>query len=90
MLKKLAKLLCPSSRKIAESAAQRIQYEYNSVAEGKRAIVAHYASIANEIGEWGQHIAKMLEDGVIDDVERETLISYIEALTNKAKAIVFE
>lgn len=90
MLKKIAKLLCPSSRKIAESAAERIQSAYNGVAEGKRAVVAHYAGIANEIGQCGQNLAKMLKDGVIDEVERETLVRYIEVLADKAKAIIFE
>ena len=90
MLKAIAKLICPSSRKIAESAADRIQSGVNGIDAEKKAVVAKYATAANEIGEIGNRLTAMLKDGTIDDAEKSVLVAYIESLTDKAKAIVFD
>lgn len=89
MLKSIAKWLCPSSRKIAEAAADKIQNGVNGIDAEKKALVSKYATAANEIGEIGNRLTSMLKDGSIDDAEKSTLVAYIEMLADKAKALVF-
>lgn len=90
MLKAIAKFICPSSRSIAEAAADKIQSGVNGIDAEKKAVVAKYATAANEIGEIGNRLTAMLKDGSIDNAEKALLVGYIETLTNKAKALVFD
>ena len=89
MLKSIAKWLCPSSAKIATAAADRIQVGYNGVAVDKRETIARYATVANEIGEYGKTLSQMFTDGRIDDAERAKIAAALEGLIDKAKEIVF-
>ena len=90
MLKAIAKFICPSSKSIADKAAERIQIGYNGVSDEKRAVVSKYANIANEIGQYGQNLANMLTDGTIDNLEREKIAVALECLVEKAKVLVFD
>ena len=89
MLKYIAKLLCPSSRKIAESAANSIQAGYNGIAVDKREKIAHYASLAKKAAYYAEKLDALAADGKIDDAERERIAAVLEPLVESAKEIVF-
>lgn len=89
MLKSLAKLICPSSRSIAESAANSIQAGYNGIAIDKREKIAHYTSIAKKAAQYAERLDALAADGKIDDAERERIAAALEPLIESAKEIVF-
>lgn len=90
MLKSIAKVLCPSSAKIAESAANSIQVGYNGVSPDKREKLARYSAIARKIGEQQAKLDALVADGKIDDEERDRIAAALEPLIESAKAIVFD
>lgn len=89
MLKSIAKLICPSSRKIAESAANSIQEGYNGVSPDKREKIAKYASLAKKVAYCAEKLDALVGDGKIDDAERERIAAALEPLVESAKSIVF-
>ena len=89
MLKSIAKLLCPSSRKIAESAANSIQVGYNGVSPDKRDKIARYTSLAKKAAYYAEKLDALVGDGKIDDAERERIAAALEPMIEAAKEVVF-
>lgn len=89
MLKSIAKLICPSSRAIAESAANSIQSGYNGVSPDKREKIAKYSSLAKKAAYYAEKLDALVGDGKIDDAERERIAAALEPMVEAAKSIVF-
>ena len=89
MLKSIAKLICPSSRAIAESAANSIQSGYNGIAVDKREKIARYTSLAKKAAYYAEKLDALAADGRIDDAERERIAEVLEPLIESAKEVVF-
>ena len=89
MLKTIAKLICPSSASIAESAANSIQAGYNGIAVDKREKIAHYASLAKKAASYAEKLDALAADGKIDDAERVKIAAALEPLVEAAKEMVF-
>ena len=89
MLKSIAKLICPSSAKIAESAANSIQAGYNGVSPDKREKIAKYTSFAKKSAYYAEKLDALVGDGKIDAEERERIAAALEPLIESAKEIVF-
>lgn len=85
----VAKKLCPSSKRIARNAATKIQQSYNKIEEGKRTSIAEYAQKAAEIGRYGEELRRMVEDGQIDDLERDRIADLLAPIIEAGKNIVF-
>lgn len=90
MLKSIAKLICPSSRKIAESVANSIQAGYNGITIAKREKIARYTAYANKAAYYAEKLNALAADGKIDDDERERIAEILEPMIEAAKDIVFE
>lgn len=89
MLKSIAKMFCPSSAKLAESAAKSIQAGYNGIQTETREKIAKYSALAKRIGEMQSKLDTLLSDNVIDDAERDKIAAALEPLIESAKDIVF-
>ena len=89
MLKSIAKLICPSSRKIAESAANSIQQGYNGIAVDKREKIARYTALARKAAYYAEKLDALAADGKIDDAERDKIANVLEPLVDAAKEMVF-
>ena len=73
MLKKLAKMFCPGAATLAGYAAEGIAKAVNNSKEDTKAKVAAIAAKAREATELANRLAKMIEDGTIDEIEKKTL-----------------
>lgn len=89
MFKAIAQWFCPSSKKIADKAADKIQESYNGIDAAKRETVARYANKAAAVAKYGEELNAMLTDGTIDNVEKGVLSARLETLIEAAKQIVF-
>lgn len=89
MLKLIAKLFCPSSKSLAQTAADSIQAGYNGIAIDKREKIAHYSSFAKKAAEYAERLDAIAADGTIDDDERNRIASLLEPMIESAKKIVF-
>ena len=73
MPKKLAKMFCPGAATLAGYAAEGIAKAVNNSKEDTKAKVAAIAAKAREATELANRLAKMIEDGTIDEIEKKTL-----------------
>ena len=73
MGKWLAKMFCPSAKALAGYAASGIARSVNDSPENVKAKIATIAAQAAAATELANRLAKMAEDGTIDQVETETL-----------------
>lgn len=89
MFKAIAQWLCPSSKKIADMAAEKIQESYNGIDAAKRETVSAYAQKAQTVAKYGEELNAMLTDGKIDDIEKGVLAERLATLIEAAKQIVF-
>ena len=90
MFKKIAKLLCPSSKKIADDAAHSVATGYNGIGDGKRQNIARYSEIAKRIGTYQAKLDAIVADGRIDEAEEARISAALEPLIEDAKKIVFD
>ena len=89
MLKTLAKLICPASKKIADDAAHSIAAGYNGIGDGKRQKLAKYSAIATRITACQARIDAIIRDGHIDAAEEAEISALLEPMIDNAKALVF-
>lgn len=73
MLKRLAKMFCPGAATLAGYAAEGIANAHNGSRADVKAKIASIAAKAAEATELANKLAKMVEDGTIDQVEQKTL-----------------
>lgn len=73
MKKWLAKVFCPSAASLAGYAAAGIAKSVNGSPEDVKAKIATIAAQAAAATELANRLAKMAEDGTIDQVETKTL-----------------
>ena len=92
MFKKIAKLICPASKKIADDAAHSIAtgYNGNGIGDGKRQKIARYSEIAKRIGTYQAKLDAIVADGHIDEAEEARISAALEPLIEDAKKIVFD
>lgn len=90
MLKAIAKLICPSSEKLADKAAKSIQTGYNGIEQSKRDKLAKYIGIANRFAAYAKQLNDLAADGKIDDGERDRIAIALYPMIESAKEIVFE
>ena len=87
MLKSIIKAIATPER-LSGYAADGIQRGFNGTKEDTAAIVAKYATTANEMAELAKNISAMLTDGRIDDMERDALQKMLEPLFAKVMELV--
>lgn len=90
MFKKIAKFLCPSSKKIADKAAHSIAAGYNGIGDGSRQKIAKYSEIAKRFGEYQAKLDAIVADGRIDEAEEARISAALEPMIEDAKKIVFD
>lgn len=90
MFKKIAKLICPASKKIADDTAHSIATGYNGIGDGKRQKIARYSEIAKRIGTYQAKLDAIVADGHIDEAEEARISAALEPLIEDAKKIVFD
>lgn len=73
MFKWLAKMFCPGAATLAGYAAEGIAKSVNESEADTKAKIAAFAAHAAAATELANRLAKMAEDGTIDQVETKTL-----------------
>lgn len=87
-MKKLILMFLPGAKRLAKYEAEKIQSTVNRSSVGREVVVGRYASLARETTETAAMLSKMLEDGKIDDDERDTIAQLLEPLNEKILALV--
>ena len=87
MLKSIAQLFCPSSRKLADAAASKIATGFNSIDEGKREKLAKYSAYAKRIAEYQAKLDEIVADGKIDADEEARIAAALEPMWNQRKSL---
>lgn len=85
-MKKLIKWFMPSSKKLSNMAAEKIQAAINQ--SGKEDLIAKYASMADSATEIQKWVTELLVDGKIDDMEKSEISDKLEPLLKKIIDIV--
>lgn len=85
-MKKLIKWLMPSSKKLSNMAADKIQNAINQ--SGKEDIIAKYASMADSATEIQKWITELLVDGKIDDIEKSDIAERLQPLIQKVVDLI--
>lgn len=85
-MKKLIKWFMPSSKKLSNMAAEKIQAAINQ--SGKEDLIAKYASMADSATEIQKWITELLVDGKIDDMEKSDIASRLEPLLKKIVELI--
>ena len=86
MLKKIAKMLMPSPKKLSNMAAEKIQSAVNR--SGKEDLIAKYATMADSATEIQKWITELLVDGKIDDIEKQDISEKLEPLLTKVVDLI--
>ena len=73
MFKALAKMFCPSAETFAGYAADGIARTVNDSKDETREKIARIAALAAVSSDIANRLAKMVEDGTIDSLERDDL-----------------
>jgi len=73
MIKALAKMFCPGAATLAGYAAEGIAKSVNTSTADTKARIAAFSAHAAAATELANKLAKMAEDGMIDEVETQTL-----------------
>ena len=76
----------PSSKKMAEMAAEKIQNAVNQ--SGKEDLIAKYATLADSATEIQKWITETLVDGKIDEREKQDISDKLEPLLKKIIDII--
>lgn len=84
----LIKKLIPSAKTLSGYAADGIQKSVNGIASDKKAVVSKYSALATQATEFAAKLTRMLEDGTIDNFERDELAKIVEPLFDKAIALI--
>lgn len=87
MFKSLVKMFLPSSKKLAGMAAESIQKAINNQAE-KEAAIAKYSQMADQAVDVSKKITTWLNDGRIDDMERDEIADEIKPLIAKILELI--
>lgn len=85
-MKKLIKWFMPSSKKLSDMAAEKIQSAVNQ--SGKEDLIAKYASMADSATEIQKWITELLVDGKIDDMEKSDIAEKLQPLIQKVVDIL--
>jgi len=88
MLKKLASLILPSNDRLARKSAEGIRDGVNGTADDKKAVIAKYATLANECAAIGTTLTEILKDGHVDEMETETIAGLVKPLIVKAREVI--
>ena len=73
MIKRIVKMLCPGADTFAEYAAEGIAKSVNESKDDTKAKIAKIGALAAGATEIANRLAKMVEDGSIDNLERDDL-----------------
>ena len=87
-MKWLAKLFMPSAESCAGYAADALAKSLNGVSSDRKAQVAKYATLAQQATSSANTVSKMLEDGTIDTMERDTIQKALKPLFEKVLALI--
>lgn len=85
-MKKLIKWLMPSSKKLSNMAADKIQNAINQ--SGKEDIIAKYATMADSATEIQKWVTELLVDGKIDDIEKSEITEKLQHLIQKVVDLI--
>lgn len=85
-MKKLIKWLMPSSKKLSNMAADKIQNAINQ--SGKEDIIAKYATMADSATEIQKWVTELLVDGKIDDIEKSDIAERLQPLIQKVVDLI--
>lgn len=85
-MKKLIKWLMPSSKKLSNMAADKIQDAVNQ--SGKEDIIAKYATMADSATEIQKWVTEILVDGKIDDIEKSEIAEKLQPLIQKVVDLI--
>lgn len=86
MIKSIVKLFIPSGKKLAQMAADGIQKAVNQ--SDKEALIAKYATIANQATEIQSFVVGLVVDGKIDDVEKNEISDRLAPLFSKLMELI--
>ena len=89
MLKSIAKFFCPSSKKLADGAANRIATGFNSIDADARVKLVRYSACAKCIAVYQAKLDEIVADGRIDADEEARIAAALEPMIEEAKKIVF-
>ena len=89
MLKKLASLILPNSRKLSRTAAEGITVKYNGLPEKQRKRLAYYSKQCRVIEEFHKKIDEIIADGQIDEAETYRIAWALEPMIESARKIIF-
>lgn len=85
-MKKLIKWLMPSSKKLSNMAADKIQNAINQ--SGKEDIIAKYATMADSATEIQKWVTELLVDGKIDNIEKSEITEKLQHLIQKVVDLI--
>lgn len=85
-MKTIIKLFMPSSKTLSKLAADGIQKTVNK--SDKQAMISKYSQLGNQAAEIAAWATKMLEDGQIDDLERDEIAEKLDPLFKKLEEII--
>ena len=88
MIKAMVKWFMPSGETLAGYAADGVAKSLNESEKSIREKVAQYSAYARTAAEISATLAKMAEDGTIDEVERKELQKMLTPLFDKVRALV--
>lgn len=77
-MNRILKLFIPKSSTLANYAAKGIQEAING--SGKEELIAKYSNLASKATDVQKFVTSILNDGKIDDMEREDIAKKIEPL----------
>ena len=77
-MNRILKLFIPKPATLATYAAKGIQEAING--SGKEELISKYSNLASKATEVQQYITSILNDGKIDDMERDDIAKKIEPL----------
>ena len=77
-MNRILKLFIPKSSTLASYAAKGIQEAING--SGKEELISKYSNLASKATEVQKFVTSILNDGKIDDMEREDIAKKIEPL----------
>ena len=87
MLKRLFKAWA-KPKKLSLMAADGVRNAVNSSPAETQALIAKYATIANEANEIVAQLTDWLKDGTIDEVERDAMASLLKPVFEKTLSLI--
>lgn len=86
IMSSILKIFLPNSQKMADLAADRIAESVNS--SDLKDNIAKYAAMSKTATEMADWLAKVLQDGAIDEMERDELAERLRPLFEKVVALI--